>query len=149
MSPEPSPNDAKTLWRNQPSEGTVVSLDDIRERAEKFQSQVRRRNMREYLAAPVVVVASGVCLWIFPGWMIKTGSALFVIATLFVVWQLHKRGAAEMLPAHSGMPLLAFHRETLIRQRDLLRSVGTWYLAPFVPGFVLVVLGRYFQVHAL
>jgi hypothetical protein len=148
MSPEMSPDDAKTLWRNQPSEETVVTLDNIRDRAEQFQSQVRRRNMREYLAAPVVVVVCGVFMWFFPGWMMKTGSALFIIAVLLVVWQLHKRAAAKMLPGNSGMPLVVFHREALIRQRDALRSVGTWYLAPFIPGFVLLVLGRYFQFHA-
>lgn len=148
MSPETSPNDAKTLWRNQPSEETVVTLDNIRDRAEKFQSQVRRRNMREYLAAPLLVVVCGACIWFFPGWMMKTGSAFFIIAVLFVVWQLHKRGATKMLPANSSMPLVVFHREALIRQRDALRSVGTWYLAPFIPGLVLFVLGRYFQFHA-
>ncbi len=148
MSPETSPDDAKTLWRNQPSEETAVTLDNVRDRAEKFQSQIRRRNMREYLAAPLVVVMCGVCMWFFPGWMMKTGSAFFIIAVLFVVWQLHNRGAAEMLPANSGMSLVVFHREALIRQRDALRSVGTWYLAPFVPGLVLFVLGRYFQFHA-
>jgi hypothetical protein len=148
MSPETFSSDAKTLWRKQPSEDTVVTLDNIRDRAEKFQSQVRRRNMREYLAAPVVVVVCGICLWFFPGWMMKTGSAFFIAAVLFFVWQLHKRGAAEMLPANSGMPLVVFHREALIRQRDALRSVGTWYLAPFIPGLVLFVLGRYFQFHA-
>ena len=26
-------------------------------------------------------------------------------------------------------------------------AVGVWYLAPFVPGCVLLVLGRYFQFH--
>jgi hypothetical protein len=145
MSPE---NDAKTLWCNQPSEEIVVTLDNIPDRAEKFQSQIRRRNMREYLVAPVVVVMCGVCLCFFPGWMMKTGSAFFIIAVLFVVWQLHRRAAAEMLPADSGKPLVVFHREALIRQRDALRSVGAWGLAPLIPGFVLLVLGRYFQFHA-
>jgi uncharacterized membrane protein YedE/YeeE len=148
MSLEASPNDAKTLWRKQPSEETVVTLDNIRHKAEMFQSQVQWRNRREYLVAPLVVVWLGVCLWILPGWMIKTGSALLIIAVLFVVWQLHKRGAAEMLPGNSGMPLVVFHREALIRQRDALRSVGTWALAPFIPGVVFMVLGRYFQSHA-
>jgi hypothetical protein len=148
MSPETSPDDAKTLWRNQPSEETAVTLDNVRDRAEKFQSQIRRRNMRECLATPLAVVMCGVCMWFFPGWMMKTGSAFFIIAVLFVAWQLHKRGAAGMLPANSGMSLVVFHREALIRQRDALRSVGTWYLAPFVPGLVLFVLGRYFQFHA-
>jgi hypothetical protein len=94
-----------------------------------------------------VVLVFGFYFWLFPGWMMKTGSALSVVAALFVAWQLHKRGAAHTLPANSGIPLLDFHRAELIRQRDLLRSVGRWYLLPFVPGFILLVLGRYFQFH--
>jgi hypothetical protein len=80
--------------------------------------------------------------------MTKTGSALTIIAALFVVWQLHKRAAAQVLPASSGMPLVDFHRAELIRQRDALKSVGVWYLAPFIPGVLLLGLGRYFQAHA-
>jgi hypothetical protein len=148
MSPEQLPDDPKTLWRKQPSEETVVTLDNLREWAEKFQSGVWRRNLREYFAALVVVVVFGSYLWRFPGWMTKTGSALSIVAALFVAWQLHKRGAARALPAHSGMPLVAFHREELIRQRDALRSVGRWYIGPFVPGCVLLLLGRYYQFHA-
>ena len=77
--------------------------------------------------------------------MMKTGSAFSIVAALFVAWQLHRRGAAQALTANSGMPLVDFHRAELMRQRDLLKSVGVWYLAPFVPGCVLLVLGRYFQ----
>ncbi len=39
-------------------------------------------------------------------------------------------------------------RQELIRQRDALRSVGLWYLAPFIPGMALVMMGRWFQSHA-
>lgn len=148
MSPEQSPDEAKNLWRKQPSEETIVTLDNIRDRALKFQSGIRRRNLREYLAALVVAVVFGSYIWRFPGWMTKTGSVLSVLAALFVAWQLHKRGAAQALPENSGMPLVAFHREELVRQRDALRSVGTWYIGPFLPGCVLLLLGRYFQFHA-
>jgi hypothetical protein len=35
-----------------------------------------------------------------------------------------------------------FHRSQLVRQRDLLRSVWLWYLLPFVPGLLLIQIGR-------
>jgi hypothetical protein len=148
MAPEQSRDDATAIWRRQRTEETAVTLADIHERAQKLQSQIRRRNMREYAAAIVVVLVFGSYLWIFPGWMMKTGSALSIIAALFVVWHLHKHGAAQALQEHSGQALVEAHRAELMRQRDLLKSVGVWYLAPFVPGTVLIMLGRYFQVHA-
>jgi Flp pilus assembly protein TadB len=147
MAPEQSHEDEKNVWRKQHTEDTVMTLANIHERAQKFQTQVRRRNVREYIAVLVVVLVFGFYFWIFPGWMMKTGSALSIVAALFVAWQLHRRGAAQALTANSGMPLVDFHRAELMRQRDLAKSVGVWYLAPFVPGCVLLVLGRYFQFH--
>lgn len=44
--------------------------------------------------------------------------------------------------------LLADLRAELIRQREAVRSVGVWYLAPLVPGMPLLLLGRWFQSHA-
>jgi hypothetical protein len=43
-----------------------------------------------------------------------------------------------------GDALVASYRAQLIRQRDALRSVGAWYLAPFAPGMALLMLGRWF-----
>ena len=36
---------------------------------------------------------------------------------------------------------LDFHRVQLERQRDLLRSVWSWALLPFVPGFLVLQIG--------
>ena len=36
---------------------------------------------------------------------------------------------------------LEFTRSELVRQRDLLRSVWWWYLLPFVPGMLLILVG--------
>jgi uncharacterized membrane protein YbjE (DUF340 family) len=36
---------------------------------------------------------------------------------------------------------LEFYRAQLERQRDLLRSVWIWFLLPFVPGFVVGLIG--------
>jgi hypothetical protein len=37
---------------------------------------------------------------------------------------------------------LAFYRRQLERQRDLVASVSRWYLAPFVPGFLLCIVSN-------
>jgi Na+/melibiose symporter-like transporter len=147
MAPDQSRDDAASIWRKQQTEDFAVTLANIHEAAQKLQSQIRRRNTREYAAAVAAILVFGLYLWICPGWMMKTGSALSIVATLFVVWQLHKRGAAQEPAAHYGKPLVEAHRAELMRQRDLLKSVGVWYLAPFVPGTMLMMLGRYFQVH--
>ena len=68
---------------------------------------------------------------------------MLVVATLVVVGYLWRRGRAPRFDALvETRALLASHRRELERQRDLLRSVGRWYLLPFVPGFVIVLIGR-------
>jgi hypothetical protein len=136
--------DIRNLWREQKTEESVT-LDDIRRRATKFQKRIRDRNLVEYIAAAFVVVLFGLYVWLLAGMLVKIGSALCIVGSLFVVWQLHRRASAEPVP---DAALLDFHRRALVRQRDALRSVWLWYLAPFVPGVALMILGRWFQSHA-
>jgi len=46
--------------------------------------------------------------------------------------------------------LASVHRRELVRQRDALRSVWRWYLAPFVPGLLVFIVGTTIEagVHA-
>lgn len=147
MQTKPPPRDLKTLWRDQATEDHSVTLENIHTRADSFQRQIRRRNVRETVAAAFVIVVFGWYAWIFPGWMIKTGSILSMFAAAFVVWELRKRAAGTALPDTFGTALVEFHRRELVRQRDALKSVGTWYIAPFIPGASLMSLGRYYQFH--
>ena len=147
MTPEKPPVDAPSLWRKQPSEDVIVTLEDIQGRVQSFQSVVSRRNLREYFGALSVIVVFAWYVWVLPGWMSKTGSALVIADALFVMRELHRRGSAQPPPAAAALPLVEFHRAELIRQRDLLKSVPLWYLAPFIPGLVMMALARYFQIH--
>ena len=52
-----------------------------------------------------------------PRLSVRIGDALAIAGIVFIVWQLHARGAAKPLTA------LAFHRRQLEQQRDSLRSV--------------------------
>ena len=145
---DPASHDVKTIWQNQQTQGTTVTLEDIRNRAAKFQKRIRNRNLREYIASVVVIAAFGFVAWHMQGWLIRLGGVTIIAATLFVMWQIHRRGRADAVPddATAGA-LLAFHRAQLVRQRDAVRSVWLWYLLPFVPGMTLLSLGRYFQNH--
>ncbi len=140
--------DLKALWRDQATEDSSVTLDNIRKHAETFQRKIRRRNLREIFAAAAVILLFGWYTWIFPGWMIKTGSMLTILGTMWIVRQLHRRASAAALPESSGIALIEFHRQELVRQRDAARSAGRWYIAPVIPGAGMVTLGRYFQFHA-
>ena len=146
MPSEPSGPDPQKLWQSQATEYEPMTLTAIHEKARTFQSRVRRRNAIEYIAGVIVILAFLPVSLHRGSWMMQAGGALIIAATVFVLWQLHRRGSARIVP-EAGEPMAGFFRAELIRQRDALRSVGVWYLAPFVPGMALVLLGRWFQSH--
>ncbi|SFI71124.1 hypothetical protein SAMN02799626_00410 [Caulobacter sp. UNC279MFTsu5.1] len=146
MSGDPSDFDPQTLWQSQAQEHEPMSLAEIHQKALKLERGVRWRNIREYVASVIVVAFFTPVLLHRESWMMQAGAALIILATAFVAWQMHRRTATNPIP-EAGQALRDHHRQTLIRQRDALRSVGWWYMAPFAPGMVLLMMGRWFQSH--
>jgi hypothetical protein len=132
------------LNKPEPQITTVVagpqSGDALLEEARKFEMRIRRRNLREYGGAAIVVFGFGRILWIGPQPLIRLGAALILAATAFVVYRIHTRGAAQPVPA-DARAARAVHRRAMEQQRDLLKSIWRWYLLPFVPGFVVLNIG--------
>ncbi len=142
MTDRPPPHDMREVWQNQKVEVTRMSTQELRSKAARFQRKIGRRNLREYLAAVVVVAAFSFYIWQFDSIAMRAGSVLVIAGTLFVVHQLRRRGSPKKLPADvTWESCLDFHRQELERQRDLLRQVWRWYLLPFVPGTVVFLSG--------
>jgi hypothetical protein len=138
MENEIPPDDLRKVWQNQTVEANQMSLDELRRKAEKFQKRIHNRNFREYAASVFVIAAFGYYIWRFPA--VRLGSGLIIAATLYVMYQLHKRGAAKNVPAALGLGTCRdFHRRELELQRDLLKDVWKWYLLPFAPGLLAFV----------
>lgn len=117
------------------------SLPDLHRRASRFERRIRRRNAIEYAAIALVVAVFGAFAILAPAALpaMRIGAVLMVIGALYVAWQLHRRASARPLPP--GLPLVEHLRRELVRQRDAVTSVAGWYLAPFVPGMLLILLG--------
>ena len=136
-------NDPRNIWQEQPTEAFKMSAAELRLKAQKFEKRILWRNLREYVASAIVIAAFGSYISVLPSTLTRTGCVLIIAGTLFVVYTLHKRGAARTMPA--GLEFrscVEFHRKELQRQRDLLRGVWSWYLLPFVPGIIVFSLGR-------
>jgi hypothetical protein len=131
----------KTAWRAQAAALPARSPQALQAQALATQAVVRRRNRQEVLGAALAIPVFCFYGWLFPSWPSKLGSALVVLASLWVAWQIHRRGANLPLPAELGEQALAFQRSQLLRQRDALHSVWRWYLAPLLPGLLLFGAG--------
>ena len=140
---DPKAMDPRDIWRNQPVEGTALTVEEVRDRAQSFEKTIRRRNLREYVAAVFVLLFFGGHAAIAAEVSSRAGSALIVAGTIFVIFQLRRRGTPGPAPADAALrPCVDFHRAELARQRDLLRGVWAWYLLPLVPGLAVLLGGR-------
>jgi len=139
-----TPNSPEELWQNQIEEETNMTLADIRSKALKFQTKIRRRNLREYIG--IVVGTAIYCgfAWYLPGLLVKLGAALTLAGMYFSVYQIRRDGSAREVPVDSPpSECLEFHRRELTRQRDMLRRVGPWHIGPMMPGVALFYVGTW------
>jgi hypothetical protein len=135
-------HDIKAIWGAQAVEPNLVTIEQLRAKADKFQSAVRRRNRVEYAAGVFVVAAFGSYIWIFRTPLMQLGSLLIIAAAIFIMVWIHFRASAKPIPSHiTFMDYISRYREELRRQQSALRTVWLWYVAPFVPGFVLFTIG--------
>jgi hypothetical protein len=141
MSDERVPAHVQMLWQDQPVEGVAISLGELRNRSQRLTRIIGRRNLREYVAGAAAIVLCGYLAWKVPLPLMRVGFVLSVPAVIFIVYHLHRYGAARIMPVEMGLTgCLQFHRGELERQRDLLRAVWKWYLLPLIPSMVLVCL---------
>jgi hypothetical protein len=134
--------DPKRAWQSFAPTAEAPSLADVHASADKFYRKIRRRNLVEYAACVVVVVAFGSYVFTLPHILQKIGSAWMVLATFYAAWQLHRRGSAAS-PATAGqMSVYDFARAQLVRQREALSSIFWWYILPFIPGLAMVLIGN-------
>ena len=142
MANDPMPDDLRNLWRDQPLENMAVSLNQIRERAVRFEKRIDRRNLREYIGGLIGVAIYSFYIWKLPNPLMRIGSAMIIAGVLFVMWQLYRRGRAPRLPEDLAFTAsIEFHRRQLVQQRDLLRTVFRWYVGPLIPGLLVFLKG--------
>jgi len=142
MTNDEVPTNVEKLWKSQASETPHLSPEDLHRRMDKFERKIFWRNIREYIAGAIVVAGFGYYEWKFPALLSRIGSGLTIAGALYVMFQLHRRASAEPAPADLGRSTyIEFHRREVVRQRDALRAVWSWYLLPFVPGFTVFLAG--------
>ena len=140
MSDESSRDRMKELWQSQPREGIRMSIDQIRMSAGRFERRIHRRNLREYLAAIVLIVFFGFEFWRAGDVVLRIGFGSLIAGAFYLIWHMLSKGSWQALPEEAGLAsCIEFQRRQLERQRDLLRSVWRWYLAPLAPGMAVLL----------
>jgi hypothetical protein len=142
MTNKSASEEMKNLWQSQPTEPPKIRPEDFRRKMDKFERRIFWRNLREYAASVVAIAIFGYYEWRFRGLLVRVGSGLIIAGTIYVMLQLHRRGSVRPAPADLGLSTcIDFHRTSLQRQRDALRTIWSWYLLPFVPGLAVFEIG--------
>lgn len=132
-------DDPRNLWQTQEVEEMRISVEELRAKAAKFNSRIRWRNVREYVAALIVIVWVGIGLWKVADTVERIAFALMLAGAIYYVWHLWKWGAAKSVPADLGRAdCVRFYQSELARQRDLVGSIWKWAIGPIMPGLALL-----------
>ena len=130
-------NSVQEIWQSQPVEGMKMSADAIRLRATKFERRISRRNLRESVASLFVIVFFAYFLATSLSLPLRITWGLFIAGMIWIVIALRVKGSPRTMPAAMGnSSCLEFFRSELERQRDLVKNVFPWYLAPLIPGYL-------------
>ena len=118
-----------------------MSAEALRQRSGKFEKKIRRRNVREYVASLLAAAAFGYFFVTTHAVLFRTAYVLFIVGLGWMVYQLHRKTSTRTMPSAMGASTsLQFFRSELERQRDAVKNVWPWYLAPMVPGFVILTV---------
>ena len=135
------PDDLEQLWKTQPVDPAVKG-EEMRQivlkKTEKFDRTIRRRNMRETVAAAMVAIFFTYIAWGPPNGLVRAGSIILVAGALWIIYYMRRHGTEP--PDPNPDQTLEGYQRALIRKYDhqirLLRKVKFWYLAPMYVGLL-------------
>jgi hypothetical protein len=132
----------RAIWMNQSREESSPALDEIRVRAERFDSKTKRWRSSGLIAG-IAVVAVNVVEAVWPGQHVleRTGSLLTIAAVIYIAREYRTHARLLSRPdARALTSCVDFYRAQLVHERTL-ASQSRRYLLPFVPGVALSIIG--------
>ena len=136
----------KSLWQNLPTQRLTITAEQMRERARKFEAKHKRRDIIEYSGYALLFALTAYMLTVHSDWQMWVASGLVIGGALIVMWNYNKYAKAKPMPAsNSGDKLLNFLRREVTRQRDAAASMWKWYILPFAPFIIFVMIFRWIE----
>lgn len=131
----------RAIWQGQAVPGFRLAPDQLRARASQFETEIRRRNLRDYVSFALVAIIAGVGVVAGTGGvLLRVGGLLMLAWALLSIYWARIYGAMSVGHGVDAPTLLEVHRRQLERQRDIALS-WPWGLGLVIPGFLLVCIG--------
>lgn len=136
-------DDPKTVWQNQPAEMTRMALTLIRSKGRELQSKTRKK-LIGLIGGPLAVAfayALGIREFSSLGNLLHPLFAGALAWSLAGLYFLNRGMQSTEFPADAGLSTgLAFCREEVERQRNLLGRVLLWSLGPILLALATLIL---------
>jgi hypothetical protein len=146
MADEPLDRGLRALWQAQPTEGRVMSIEEVRDRSLKLQEEARRRVVLMYAAAAGNISLPLVLMWFVPH--LRWALAWLVVTAVFLMWFVQRRSVLRTVaPAWTPAEGVTFYRRLLEHERDFRRECGRWFTIG--PALNIVVLGLVYAASPL
>ncbi|OYX48303.1 MAG: hypothetical protein B7Y97_11445 [Sphingomonas sp. 32-66-10] len=125
-----------TLWTAQHTDARAPSPAELTERARVLRRRVWRRDVTEYAAGALTAGFFGWTGVASPDWGVRIACLVQIAGLLLVMRNLWTRRPVDD-PAALDQDALSHLRALLTAQRDVLASVGRWYIGPMLPGTII------------
>ena len=142
------PDDLEQLWKTQPVDPAVKGEEMrkiVLKKTEKFDRAIRRRNMRETVAAGVLAMMGSYGAWAQHDTFGRASSMILVAASLWIIYYMWRHGAEPPDP-NPDQTLEGYQRALVLKydhQIRLLRNVKLWYLAPLYAALLTASVGTF------
>jgi len=139
----------KQIWKDTPHTEDVQFnhqqiLEDMNIGIQKIDRSIKRRNVMEISAGVFIAIFFSIQCFRYENNMEKFGSALVVMAALFIIYKLleTRRSQKPVDVSTSIKEQLVNKRDYLKREQKLLKDVLYWYLLPLMIPLFIMTLGR-------
>jgi len=114
----------------------------VQEKSRTFDKRIWWRDVRESLAALVILVGFGWIAWTTSG-LAQLGALVIMGCGVYIPWHLYKTRARHAQVPTDGAVVerLRAEQAKVDAQIDLIQSIAVWYLAPLGVGALLLIVG--------
>jgi len=133
MPNDSSANDLKTIWQNQPTEPSKMTLVMIRHKTQQLQAGTRRALLKEIAASVFLISFYGVGIWWVHGIVLRAAFALAIAWTLAGQYFVERGRLSESLQLDVSLNTsLQSYRREVERRRYLSGRFLLWSFGPAV-----------------
>lgn len=129
----------RALWQQTSTPRPSPPLDSHRADANRLHARIHARNRRETIVGVALLFFYAAASFQPAPPLLRASHILSAAGVAFVLGYIHLHAGPRPPPA-TAETCLSHYRRELEHQRDLLRRVWLWYLAPLAPGGLLFAI---------